>query len=217
MLLATLSDMSSEGIEAVARPRKRGEYAKTRARRQEILEAALQVFAASGYRNGSLREVAERVGMSEAGLLHHFPSKVALLEGVLRTRDDQSFDIVSPELLHGAALLEGLAALAEYNSTVPGIVELFCILSAEATASDHPAHEYFQERYRVTVELVERAVQEMADAGQLRGGTTPQSAARTMVALMDGLQVQWLLDRDSVDMPSEIRNYVATLTVPHVS
>ena len=46
-----------------------------RARRQEIVDAAVEVFATVGYHKGSLRDVADRVGMSQAGLLHHFPSK----------------------------------------------------------------------------------------------------------------------------------------------
>lgn len=172
------------------------------------------MFAANGYRNGSLRDVAERVGMSEAGLLHHFPSKVALLAGVLRTRDEHSLKQVNPDTMTGAEFLIGLAELAEYNSTVPGIVELFCILSAEATAADHPAHEYFEERYRWTIEVTEQAFRDMAEAGELREDVTPGTAARTMIALMDGLQVQWLLKRDSVDMAREIKNYIATVRTP---
>ena len=65
----------------------RGEYAKTSAKRTAILDAALEVFAESGYRSGSLRDVAGKVGMSEAGLLHHFPNKSALLAAVLDRRD----------------------------------------------------------------------------------------------------------------------------------
>ncbi len=52
----------------------RGQYGKTAARRQEIVDAAVEVFGTMGYNKGSLREVADRVGMSQAGLLHHFPS-----------------------------------------------------------------------------------------------------------------------------------------------
>ena len=44
----------------------------------------------------------------------------------------------------------------------------------------------------------------MADEGKLRPGVAPAAAARQLIALMDGLQVQWLLDNESVDMPSEV-------------
>ena len=49
---------------AKAYSRRRGPYAKTAERRQRILDAALQVFAAHGYRAGSMREVARVADMS---------------------------------------------------------------------------------------------------------------------------------------------------------
>ena len=57
--------------------------ARGRARRDQLLDVALELFAAKGYRGASLSEIAEKVGLSEAGLLHHFPTKVALLEATL--------------------------------------------------------------------------------------------------------------------------------------
>ena len=73
-----------------AMSRSRGEYAKTAARRQEIIAAAVEVFSSTGFHKGSLRDVAERAGLSQAGLLHHFPSKNHLIEAVLTWRDDQA-------------------------------------------------------------------------------------------------------------------------------
>src|SRR6476660_3397787 len=112
----------------------RGEYAKTGAKREAILDAALEVFAESGYRSGSLREIAQRVGMSEAGLLHHFRSKSALLMAVLDHRDDLSRAVVDFEDPDGVAALRGLVALADRNASTPGVIELYCTLSAEATS-----------------------------------------------------------------------------------
>ena len=54
----------------MARPR--GNYAVTAERRATILQSAFEVFAKYGYRGGSLKDIAEIVGISEAGILHHF-------------------------------------------------------------------------------------------------------------------------------------------------
>jgi len=190
----------------------RGSYAKTEEKRRSILDAALEVFAQSGYRSGSLREVAERVGMSEAGLLHHFPNKSALLAAVLERRDEQSYSFVPFDSDDGALSIPGLVALAAYNASIPGVVELYCTLSAEATSPDHPAHDYFVRRYQWTHANLTRSFQNLADRGMLRPGVTPERAARSTVAMMDGLQVQWLLDRDSVDMADDLRSHLAELT-----
>ena len=194
---------------AVAR-KPRGEYAKTKARKTAILDAALEVFSQSGYRSGSLRDVAMKVGISEAGLLHHFPNKVRLLEAVLEHRDDLSRERFDINAADGAHTLHGLVDLAAYNASVPGVVELYCTLSAEATSPEHPAHEYFAQRYNETRALISDAFRQLRDEGLLTFDVDPHRAAVTTIAIMDGLQVQWLLDRDVVDMAEELSDFFAS-------
>lgn len=183
----------------------RGEYAKTRERRSTILDAALEVFSEGGYRAGSLRDIAQRVGISEAGLLHHFPNKVALLEAVLDHRDDRARELVPLESGDGVTTMRGLVRLARYNASVPGVVELYCTLSAEATSPDHPAHGYFTRRYVFTRSSIENSFADLRDRGLLKPGASPYRCAVAVIAMMDGLQVQWLLDRSVVDMAEELR------------
>jgi len=192
-------------------PRPRGEYAKTPARRQEILTAAVEVFSSSGFHKGSLRDVAERAGLSQAGVLHHFPSKNHLVEAVLTWRDDESRHRFVD---HNTGLdkLRALIELVDYNQRkTPELVELYATLSAEATSADHPVHDYFAQRYAWVVDFTREAFEDVEAAGELRPGVEPASAARSIVALMDGLQIQWLYDRESVDMAAEVRRYVASL------
>lgn len=170
----------------------RGAYRKSAARRAEILDAALDVFAVSGYRAGSLREVATRVGLSEAGLLHHFPSKSALLAAVLARRDELSR--VDVDERDGMATLRGLVAVARHNATQPGVVELFAILSAEATAPDHPAHAYFADRYADVRRSIGAAFEDLARRGLLAPAVDAALATTALVAVWDGLQVQWLYE-----------------------
>lgn len=198
--------------EAPRRGRPRGSYAKTEARRQEILTAAFEVFSTSGYRAGSLKDVADKVGLSQAGLLHHFPSKEALLESVLTLRDEESVERLGTANAKGMDLLHGLVKLTRYNTTIPGLVSLYCVLSAEATDPEHPAHEYFLRRYNWVRDIISEAFTEVGELGQLRPGVVPLAATRQLVALMDGLQVQWLLDNASVDMPAEVVAFLEAVT-----
>ncbi|WP_156223188.1 TetR/AcrR family transcriptional regulator [Pseudactinotalea suaedae] len=186
----------------------RGPYRKSREVRQRILDAALEVFAQCGYRSGSLREIATRVEMSEAGLLHHFPSKMALLEAVLEHRDERANRIVDHEAEDGMETLRGMLELARLNATEPGVVELYCVLAAEATSPDHPAHDFFVARYARLRAQIRRALERARATGKLREGVDPAHAAARMIALWDGVQVQWLLDRDSLDMADELLDYL---------
>ena len=190
-------------------------YARGRATREEILEAALVLFGEVGYHTASLREIAARVGISHPGLLHHFPSKAALLQAVLQRRDDVDEAAMTADLATGVGYLEALVRVVERNAARPGIVELFATLSSEATSPTHPAHDYFERRYARTLAAVTQVFEEHRAEGRLRPDVEPASAARRLVAVMDGLQVQWLLGATSparVDMAAEVRaQYVSYL------
>ncbi len=188
-------------------------YAKGRAKRAEIIERATALFGEVGYRGSSLREIAARCGISHPGLLHHFATKEALLIAVLEHRDE--LDAAQFVSAGGVAQLRRIVDLAAHNETRRGIVELYAVLSAEATAADHPAHEYFVRRYRRTVDGLTGAFAIARDQGSLLPGVEPVAAAQELIALMDGLQLQWLLDDGRTPMAARVRDHVqARLTVP---
>ncbi|WP_328871093.1 TetR/AcrR family transcriptional regulator [Streptomyces sp. NBC_00287] len=173
-------------------------------RRAEIVRAALEVIAERGYRGASLASVAERVGLTQQGLLHYFPTKDALLVAVLEERDQ--WDAV-PDTRWRVDLL---ASLVEYNAMRPGIIQTFSALLGESVTEGHPAREYFTERYtRVRTSMAEVLRAEYGD--RLPNGLTPERTAPLLVAVMDGLQYQWLLDPESVDMPGAFRDFLSLL------
>lgn len=194
------------------RPDRRGPYRKTAARREEILDSALSVFGKSGYAGGSLREIADQVGISQAGLLHHFESKSALLTAVLERRDEASLSMFTDPL--GINTLLTMLQVVAFNVAHRGTTELHCVLSAEATHVEHPAHEYFARRYAYLNKLLTKAFQRIEVAGNLRTGITPASASQCTLALMDGLQVQWLLNPNAVNMVGEVEHYLRHLVSP---
>ena len=173
-------------------------------RRAEIVRAALEVIAERGYRGASLGAVAERVGLTQQGLLHYFPTKEALLVAVLQERDQ--WDAVPNTRWR----MDLLASLVEYNAMRPGIIQTFSALLGESVTEGHPAREYFTERYvQVRANMTEMLRAEYGD--RLPNGLTPERTAPLLVAVMDGLQYQWLLDPESVDMPGAFRDFLSLL------
>ena len=85
----------------------------------------MQLFGEVGYNTASLREVSARVGISHPGLLHHFPSKAALLEAVLVRRDEIDGAAFQADLDAGVDFFDALVRIVERNAARPGIVELF--------------------------------------------------------------------------------------------
>ncbi|MFE9673126.1 TetR/AcrR family transcriptional regulator [Streptomyces sp. NPDC006259] len=173
-------------------------------RRAEIVRAALEVIAERGYRGASLAAVAERVGLTQQGLLHHFPTKDALLVAVLEERDQ--WDAMPRTRWR----IDLLCALVEYNVTRPGIIQTFSALLGESVTEGHPAREYFTDRYR-QVRAGIAAVLRAEYGDRLPNGLTPERTAPLLVAVMDGLQYQWLLDPESLDMPGAFRDFLRLL------
>ena len=190
----------------------RGAYAKGVAKREEILERALEVIAREGYRGASVKELAEAVGLSQAGLLHYFDSKDELFTAILRKRDEvdsRRFGDVdqdpSPERLR-----DGFVGIVRHNAEVPGLVQLFSRLAVEAGDTEHPAHAYFVERSALLREMFARSFARQQQGEELTDRIDPETLARIVQAVSDGLQLQWLQDQ-TVDMPATMDALFALL------
>ncbi|MFS0853318.1 TetR/AcrR family transcriptional regulator [Microbacterium sp. 179-I 3D4 NHS] len=173
----------------------RGRYAKGVAKREEILQVALEVVAEFGYRKASNREIAERVGLTQPGLTHYFGSREELYIEVLRARDQRDLgEYYAPD-----PTFEGFLQIVSHNVSVPGLVRLYVEFSAEATIPGHPAREYFTERYDWLRQLLTGMITRAQESGDLGPTLVPTIAVDIIIATADGLQVQWLLD-PGVDM-----------------
>ncbi len=185
-------------------------YARGRAARERLIDEATKAFAETGYHGASLRDIAARAGMTHAGLKHHFGTKTELMMAVLLHRDEVDSRDVEADFDAGLDWIEAIIRLAERNSTRRPLVELFAVLSAEAGSPHHPAHLHFAHRYRRTLSEATQAFSDAITDGRVRPEIDPAVAGRNWVALMDGLQVQWLLTVDGppeqrVDMAAHLR------------
>ena len=179
---------------------RRGSYAKGVAKREEILTTALDVIARNGYRRTSVRELADAVGLSQAGLLHYFSSKEELFQEILRKRDEVDMTDFDNE---GDDRIDGFFALIRHNSEVPGLVQLYAQVSTEACDPEHPAHAFFVERYAQLRGMFGQLVREEQAAGKIDTDLDPDRIASLFAAATDGLQTQWMLD-PSIDMADHV-------------
>ena len=182
-----------------------------RSQRERVLRAAMEIFATQGFRGASLDAVADAAGMTRQGLLHYFPSKVQLLLGVLEVRSEDNNALVARLIEQSHGFADALLALARHNQDQPELIRLFTVLAAESVDVGHPGHERFVERYRrVRRRVTDRVAIEQRE-GRLSDRIAPGSLAILIVAVMDGLQLQHLLDPDSIDMAGPLADLLALL------
>ncbi|WP_200886708.1 TetR/AcrR family transcriptional regulator [Phaeacidiphilus oryzae] len=188
---------------------RRGSYAKGIAKREEILTTALEIVARVGYSRTTVRELAAAVGLSQTGLLHYFGTKEQLFAEILRRRDQVDVRAARESLTESpepADDREGYTWIVRHNAEVPGLVQLYSRFSSEAAEEGHPAHDYFRDRYLTSRRRAGEMVRAQQAAGRLAADLDPDRLAVLLIALMDGLQVQWMYDGD-VDMAEHLEYF----------
>ena len=194
-------------VDQVSGPR----AARGAAARDRVVRSALQAYATNGYSGSSLAGIAAAAGLTTAGLLHHFPSKEELLVAILQERDRMDGERFHLRGFVGLGALDALVQLVEANESTPGLVRAFTVLMGESAAEDHPAGQWFRERYPRRRDNLAAALRAGIDRDEIRSDTDCDAVAAEIIAMMDGLQVQWVLDPERVDMARLFAHYIGTV------
>jgi AcrR family transcriptional regulator len=194
---------------------KRTQAERTRVRKEQIVGAAMHFFGQNGYHGTRLADIARAAGVTEPGLLHHYPGKVQLLMDVLAERervDHERFNPTGGEPAND--LLSSLQALVEYNQTIPGLVQLFTVLASESIDEQHPGHAFFLQHYQHGRQQSVEALRQAQSQGQVRDDIPAEDLAVLVYALMDGLQIQWLYEPDKVNMTRLFEHFTKLVRKP---
>lgn len=169
------------------------------------------MFAERGYRGASFDAVAERAGLTRQGVLHYFPSKTQLLTGMLEFRARLAREhLASISGQDMPDLPDRLAEVLAFDHKIPAMGQIYSVLMAESVVGDNPALTVFHEHYRA---IYDYAIQHLTHlyGERLPSGLTPRAAATAMLVMVDGLQQQWLLNRDQTDYPEIMRDVLSVL------
>ncbi|EPD84729.1 TetR/AcrR family transcriptional regulator [Microbacterium laevaniformans] len=204
-----MSTTDGTGDEAVIG--RRGLQPKGVARRQEILDRAIEVFRERGADGTSLRRIAEAIGVSHAALLHYFDSREQLLVAVYAHAEIRRNAAADPIVTPG---VDTMIAAAIANVDVPGLVQLYTtLLAASLEAGNDVGREFFSARFeRVRDELTSSFRRQQAD-GDIRDDVPAEDLAALLIAASDGLQIQWLLE-PSIGLSETLRTFGRLLQPP---
>jgi AcrR family transcriptional regulator len=187
---------------------------KGESRRRELVDAAATLFARHGYRATSIADVAARVGVTQQALLYYFGSKVGLLHAVIDQRDGASVEFVAElAALGGAKAIEQIPRYAHRNVADSDLARLFTVLVAENLHPGDVAHEHFVARYRNLRRLIEEVILSGQDSGEFTRAVDARLKAAEILAFIEGINTQWLLDPESVDLVAVTEHFVEGLVL----
>jgi AcrR family transcriptional regulator len=177
----------------------RPSYAERRklALREEIIDAAIEVFAESGYHDAGVADIAKRVGIGHSTFYRHFDNKRAILDEVINTVIMRATAALAAENAPRAAdnldtyrgqVVRIAAALAEITSDV-SLVRLILI---EAASIDTDLRERVDALFDFAVSVTAGYYEHGRDRGYLRPDLDTTATARAVVGMILGLAMMGL-------------------------
>lgn len=193
---------------------KRGTYRRTESTRARIVAAAWQVMVERGFYGTSVALVAERSGMTRAGLMYHFATKEHLLVAVMEERFQKNGLLFTQHAEQGVSVLESFLEMARRRYEDPETATLLMVLAGASIDPANPAHEWFGDRYKMMQEGLTARVEEGQRKGELRRDVDASAIARHLTAMAEGLLLQWLNDPKAVDLVEVTKQYCDMVRAP---
>jgi TetR/AcrR family transcriptional regulator len=174
--------MAEKALSSRVVPRRRPAAAD---RRDQILREAMSCFATNGFRGTTTRELAARVGITEAALYRYFPSKEALYGAIIdrKTAAPALHESLDASALAGddRAVLGGLArAVLERGQADPEFMRILTFTALEGHALSEP---FFAARVRRLREFLAEYLARRVAEGAFRP-IDPVLAARAFLGMV---------------------------------
>lgn len=182
------------------------------AARDRIVDAAIALFGLRGYRGTTIAAIADRVGMSDAGVLHHYPTKQALFWAVVELFNRAQMERFSTMLEPGGlAAIENLAGWGAVMEARPELLRLQVVLSAEAIDEQSEIHDYFVLRYHLLRTVLVDLVHQGVAAGDVRADVDAVAEMDGVIAYLDGARLLWIYSDGEFSIERGFRSFVALL------
>ncbi len=173
-------------------------------RREQILAAAMAVFARKGFDQTSMDDIAAEAGLSKGGVYWHFKSKEEMILAILGQLFQQDLARLAAVQGDGEPVMERLRRLLDY-----ALDDIRRLADQQALSVSFYAAALFQEpvrqelrgylrQYREALEALIRQGMERGEFGDL----SAQAAALAFMAQFEGLILLWMIDPEQIDLPT---------------
>ena len=171
-------------------PRTPEQFEKIReAKRSQIMDAALELFANEGYHNTSISKIAGSAGISKGLMYNYFDSKEGLITAIFEKGMSTMFDFLDPNK-------DGVLTTNEFDFFVnrafdtliknPTYWKLYFSIMMQPVI-----YEMVQERYQ---QVIMDSLQLLLEYYEKQGVEDPMAEALLFGALMDGISINYLLN-----------------------
>ncbi len=187
--------------------------------RRTILDAANLVFARRGYGGASVDEILAEADVSKGAFYHHFQGKEALFQVLLADRARQCTERMAEAITPGASVSQAvhdmLSAGWAFLTADPvwaGIQMEFWVHATREQWAQQAMAESLQQCQR----FLSNAIGGAQKVGRISSELNPEVAARLVLALSDGIMVQWQIQPGDID-PRELVSPMADMIARYLT
>ena len=175
-------------------------------KRERILEAAIKVFAAEGFYNAKVSQIAHQAGVADGTIYLYFKSKDDLLINLFEDRMErvnanlrEAIDTESTAVARLKRIVKLHLQLVEQNRDMAEVI------SVELRQSSKFIREYSNPKFAEFLRTIAGAVVEGQRTGELRTGIDPYVFARALFGALDEIALAWLVkhpgSKASIELP----------------
>lgn len=182
-------------------------------RKNQILDAAMEIFSNMGFHKARMSDIAESSGLSKGSLYWYFENKNDLINHLLAR-------VFEPELKDLRNLLTDqrpvgarLMAYAERSSDdmikmlkwVPLVYDFIALAFRQETIK-----ESIKNYYQQNMNILESLIQQGIDSGELVSENA-RNAAVAIGSILEGTIVLWIYDPEYIDIKTHVRSNMKIL------
>ncbi|MCV2352442.1 TetR family transcriptional regulator [Paucibacter sp. Y2R2-4] len=192
--------------------------------RTRLLDAAEMLFQQRGVSRCSLQDIAQAAGVTRGAVYWHFQDKAELFNAMM-----ERATMPLEEGMNPPSMVEGHLSLAElrwglvnvfytamHNERTRRVFEI-AMQKVEYSGEMQTLHERKLASHREWRGQNQAAFDHAVSIGQLPAGLNTRVAAVALVAMVDGLLHQWIMDPDSFDLlevgQATVEGYLSSLAM----
>jgi TetR/AcrR family fatty acid metabolism transcriptional regulator len=171
-------------------------------RTQEVLEAATAVFAKLGFHKARMDDIAEEAGVSKGVLYFYFKSKDAIIEALLKHFFSGPLVKTRQILQAEGTVRERLAELTESFGQEIQFMQRFLPIAFEfysVAGRNKTVNEYLSNYFHEMITCLSDFLTEGINRGELQEGLDTTQAARSIIAIYEGMTLLWILEKGKFD------------------
>lgn len=174
----------------------KGERRRSGDKRDRILDAAVKVFARSGFHATRVSEIAKAAGVADGTIYLYFKSKEELLFSLFEDRVEKLLSFMREELPKKPDAPSRLRAVIDMQlGLLEGERDLAEVITVILRQSTRLMKEFSTPRFSAYIDAIAKIISEGQATGAFRSDVSPHIAARAIFGALDGITLTWALGR----------------------